>query len=109
MSWTLASRGTAANGPTWWESVRRTATCVVVLALVVAIPSGRARAASYVAISGAGSTWSSNALSQWASNVKMFGMTVNYQASGSTDGRNQFKQKTVDFAVSEIPYGLNDQ
>ncbi len=60
-------------------------------------------------ISGAGSTWSQNALDQWRANVKQFGITVDYQGSGSSDGRNQFKNGTVDFAVSEIPYGINDQ
>jgi phosphate ABC transporter phosphate-binding protein len=61
-----------------------------------------------VPISGAGSTWSSNALSQWAANVAQFGMKVNFQATGSTDGRKQFTNNTVDFGVSEIPYGLTD-
>jgi phosphate ABC transporter phosphate-binding protein len=35
-------------------------------------------------------------------------MRIDYQASGSSDGRNQFRNGTVDFAVSEIPYGLKD-
>ena len=34
--------------------------------------------------------------------------TVNYAGTGSSDGRNQFRNGTVDFAVSEIPYGLAD-
>ena len=63
---------------------------------------------SYVPISGAGSTWSQNAIDQWRRNVNKFGMRVNYQGTGSSDGRNQFRNGTVDFAVSEIPYGLSD-
>ena len=35
-------------------------------------------------------------------------MQVNYQGTGSSDGRTQFRNGTVDFAVSEIPYGLTD-
>jgi phosphate ABC transporter phosphate-binding protein len=35
-------------------------------------------------------------------------MTINYASTGSSDGRNQFKGGTVDYAVSEIPYGLTD-
>jgi phosphate ABC transporter phosphate-binding protein len=35
-------------------------------------------------------------------------MKINYASTGSTDGRNQFKGGTVDYAVSEIPYGLTD-
>ncbi|MFG2920664.1 phosphate ABC transporter substrate-binding protein PstS [Streptomyces sp. NPDC048305] len=68
-----------------------------------------AQAASYTKITGAGSTWSSNALDQWRRNVASnFGMTVNFAATGSSNGREQFKNGTVDFAVSEIPYGLTE-
>jgi phosphate ABC transporter phosphate-binding protein len=67
-----------------------------------------ASAASYVPISGSGSTWSYNALDGWRRNVGQYGMTINFAATGSSDGRNQFKNGTVDFAVSEIPYGLTD-
>jgi phosphate ABC transporter phosphate-binding protein len=35
-------------------------------------------------------------------------MQINYAGTGSSDGRNQFKNHTVDFAVSEIPYGVTD-
>ncbi|MBZ5734722.1 phosphate ABC transporter permease PstA [Nocardioides sp. TRM66260-LWL] len=72
-------------------------------------PSAPAKAAdAFVPISGAGSTWSQNALDQWRRNVNQYGMQVNYQGTGSSDGRNQFRNGTVDFAVSEIPYGLKD-
>lgn len=67
-----------------------------------------ARAVDYVPISGAGSSWSSNALDQWRRNVEQYGMRVNYASTGSSDGRNQFRSGTIDFAVSEIPYGLRD-
>ncbi|HVE26340.1 MAG TPA: phosphate ABC transporter substrate-binding protein PstS, partial [Sporichthya sp.] len=67
-----------------------------------------ARSATLVPISGAGSTWSSNAIDQWRRNVNQFGLRVNYQATGSSDGRRQFTNNTVDFAVSEIPYGIAD-
>jgi phosphate ABC transporter permease subunit PstA/phosphate ABC transporter phosphate-binding protein len=80
------------------------------LALGLALhPTTPAQAAEkYVPISGAGSTWSQNALDQWRKNVNQYGMLVNYQGTGSSDGRNQFRNGTVDFAVSEIPYGLKD-
>jgi phosphate ABC transporter phosphate-binding protein len=81
----------------------------MVLFAFSAIPAPRAQGATYVPISGAGSTWSSNAIEQWAANVKQFGMTVNFQSSGSSDGRKQFANDTVDFGISEIPYGLLDQ
>ncbi|MFE7777768.1 phosphate ABC transporter substrate-binding protein PstS [Streptomyces sp. NPDC057445] len=88
---------------------------VTVIALLAALLLGAtmpgaepAAAATYVPISGAGSTWSQNALDQWRANVKQYGMTVNYNGTGSSDGRNQFRNGTVDYGVSEIPYGIKD-
>ncbi|MBV8993133.1 MAG: phosphate ABC transporter substrate-binding protein PstS [Pseudonocardiales bacterium] len=66
-------------------------------------------AASFVPISGSGSTWSFNALEQWRKNVAgLYGMTINFSPNGSTNGRNDYRNGQVDFAVSEIPYGLTD-
>lgn len=70
--------------------------------------SGANATENYVPISGAGSSWSANAIEQWRTNVKQYGMNVNFASTGSSDGRNQFRNGTVDFAVSEIPYGLTD-
>ncbi|MFF3878167.1 phosphate ABC transporter substrate-binding protein PstS [Streptomyces sp. NPDC001978] len=83
---------------------------VTVLFLLAALLFGAtpATAATYVPISGAGSTWSQNALDQWRANVRQYDMTVNYIGTGSSDGRNQFRNGTVDYAVSELPYGFND-
>jgi phosphate ABC transporter phosphate-binding protein len=67
-----------------------------------------ARAATYVPISGAGSTWSYNAINQWDQDVNQYGITVNYTADGSTAGRQLFAQGTVDWGASEIPYGVQD-
>lgn len=85
----------------------------VSIAAAVAVVGGTgsavpASAQDYVPISGAGSTWSANAIDNWRRNVQKSNIVVNYQASGSTDGRNQFKNGTVDFGVSEIPYGQRD-
>ncbi|MBB5869916.1 phosphate transport system substrate-binding protein [Allocatelliglobosispora scoriae] len=88
--------------------LRRVAALVAVLFLVAGLPVP-AHAAAYVAISGAGSTWSFNALDQWRTNVRQYGMTISYAPTGSSDGRSQFRNGTVDFAVSEIPYGLADR
>jgi len=67
-----------------------------------------ASAATYVAISGAGSTWSYNAIHAWIADVAQDGLPVNYAAVGSTAGRSEFKQGVMDFAASEIPYGVQD-
>jgi phosphate ABC transporter phosphate-binding protein len=85
-----------------------TAIVAMAVAALVIVPAAPALAADYVPISGGGSSWSSNAIDQWRRNVQQYGMRVNYASTGSSDGRNQFKAGTVDFASSEIPYGLSD-
>lgn len=78
------------------------ATAVVLLGMGAAPAQA---ADSYVPISGSGSTWSQNALDQWRKNVASnYGMTVNYSGNGSSAGRNDFINQTVDFAISEIPF-----
>ena len=62
----------------------------------------------YRAVTGSGSTWSANMVEQWTADVKQFGISVNFSATGSSTGRREFSAGTVDFAVSEIPYGLTD-
>lgn len=80
----------------------------LVAALLVALAvvgPGQAGAETYKPVSGAGSTWSQNALDQWIRDVNQFGMQVNYAGTGSSDGRTQFwKGHTVDFAASDIPF-----
>jgi phosphate transport system substrate-binding protein len=64
-----------------------------------------AYAATYTPISGSGSTWSKNALDQWRTNVTSnYGMTVNFNGTGSSAGRRDYIAGTVDYAVSEIPF-----
>ena len=81
---------------------------VAALALSILPATAATAGENYVPISGAGSSWSSVAISQWAVNVQQYGMKIRYASTGSSDGRNQFKAGTVDFAVSEIPYGIKD-
>lgn len=91
---------------------RLTASVVVVVltalvgAMLPAVQS--AFATTYVPINGAGSTWSANAIDDWITNVRQFGLTVNYQPVGSTSGRQEFADGTVDWGASEIPYGVVD-
>ncbi|WP_326741687.1 phosphate ABC transporter substrate-binding protein PstS [Streptomyces sp. NBC_01768] len=88
---------------------RLTMAVAALVCALLALQPATARAASYTKISGGGSTWSSNALDQWRRNVAAnSGMTVNYSPVGSSVGREQFKNGTADFAVSEIPYGLTE-
>ncbi|MDX6202973.1 MAG: phosphate transport system substrate-binding protein, partial [Frankiales bacterium] len=63
-----------------------------------------AHADNYVSITGAGSTWSQVAIDAWRADIRANGVVVNYSGTGSTDGRTQYIQHTVDFAVTEIPF-----
>lgn len=74
----------------------------MLLALGIALP---AHAVSYEPITGTGSTWSENALKQWNVNVAAnYGMAVNFSGVGSSTGRSDFINGSVDYAVSEIPF-----
>lgn len=77
------------------------AAAIAASSVVSATPAG---AESYVPVSGAGSTWSFNAIDAWRKDVEQYGMRINYQATGSSDGRRQFLNGTVDFAASDIPF-----
>ncbi len=74
--------------------------------LIAAGAAAPAHAAeTYEPITGSGSTWSQNALDQWRTNVASnYGMTVNYNGVGSTQGRREYINGDLDFAVSEIPF-----
>ncbi|WP_433215002.1 phosphate ABC transporter substrate-binding protein PstS [Dactylosporangium sp. CS-047395] len=90
---------------------RRTAGLVVALvgAMVsIVAPAEPASAAEYVPITGGGSTWSYNAFHAWIGNMGQYGMRVDYDRSGSTVGRQKFREGTLDWAASDIPYGVKD-
>ncbi|GAA4908100.1 phosphate ABC transporter substrate-binding protein PstS [Tessaracoccus lubricantis] len=78
---------------------------LAILMVVMTAPTGTARANTFYPITGTGSTWSQNALDQWRANVsRNYSMTVNYSGVGSTSGRRDFIEGSVDFAISEIPF-----
>jgi phosphate transport system substrate-binding protein len=83
---------------------RRVAAILGAVLATMGVGAAPALADSFVPVSGAGSTWSQNALNAWVSDVKQYGMRINYAGTGSTDGRHQFLQDTVDFAASDIPF-----
>lgn len=87
--------------------LRTQLSAVIALALLAgqALLGATPAQAAFFPITGSGSTWSQNALDQWRSNVaKNYGMTVNYTGNGSSIGRRDYLQGTVDFAISEIPF-----
>jgi phosphate transport system substrate-binding protein len=52
-------------------------------------------------INGSGSTFAQPIVSQWGSDLKSKGLTVNYQGIGSGGGISQFQANTVDFADTD--------
>jgi phosphate ABC transporter phosphate-binding protein len=82
------------------------ALCLFIAALAV---TPTASAESYVPVSGAGSTWSQNAIDQWRRDVQQYGMRINYAGNGSSQGRRQFLDGTVDFAASDIPFQFHPE
>src|SRR5919108_231891 len=73
------------------------------LCIALATATG-AEAESYQRISGEGSSWAAGAIDAMRVNVKQFGITVDYNPSGSSAGRKNFLNGTVDFAASDIPF-----
>ncbi len=84
-----------------------TAAALAVAASLVA-PTTAAHADGLVPISGSGSTWAQKAVDLWRRDVATdSGMTVSYSGSGSAAGLSDFANETVDFAVSDIPFGAD--
>jgi phosphate transport system substrate-binding protein len=74
-----------------------------VLSLLSAAPAS-ASSHPLALIDGSGSSWASNAVDKWISNVNQSGIQVVYTADGSATGRQDFALHTTDFAVSDIGY-----
>ncbi len=81
--------------------------CVALCLLPGATPTASA-GGPYQLIEGTGSTWSQNALNQWIADVASDGIQVAYGGGGSSQGRQDFGNDTVDFAVTEIPFQGRD-
>jgi phosphate ABC transporter phosphate-binding protein len=80
------------------------AVLVAVAGILLATLAPADAQASYQRISGEGSSWSAGFMDAMRVNVKQFGITVDYNPSGSTAGRKNFLNGTVDFAASDIPF-----
>jgi phosphate transport system substrate-binding protein len=59
-------------------------------------------------ITGSGSTWAQNAVDEWIGNVQQQGLQVVFTGNGSAEGRQNFAEGTVDFAVSDVGYQGNN-
>ncbi len=86
------------------RAVRRILASAATLGIIVAAQLPMSVASASEPINGGGSTWSAVAIQAWQADVARQGLTVNYQATGSTSGRQGYTAGTYDFAVSEIPF-----
>jgi phosphate transport system substrate-binding protein len=59
---------------------------------------------SHTQIQGSGSTWASNAVNQWISDVTSQGIQVVFSGVGSGQGRSDFAEGLTDFGVTDIGY-----
>lgn len=85
------------------------ATVVLMAFIATALPSSPASAAGATAlIQGSGSSWAANAVEQWIADVSNNGLQVVFTPSGSAQGRKDFANKVVDFAISDIGYQGTD-
>lgn len=75
----------------------------------ISLPLAAWGAVPYAQIEGTGSTWSELIVQQWIADVNANGMKVVYTGGGSTKGRKDFANNSVDFAISEIPYQGTDE
>jgi len=77
---------------------------VSLVAWAVTPSSAIVRAEGFQRISGEGSSWAANFIDAMRVNAKQFGITADYNPSGSSSGRKNFLNGTVDFAASDIPF-----
>ena len=95
-------------------AIRRTcgvaAALLLTLSIVSAVMSTPASAVTHSQINGSGSTWSSNALIAWIGQFSSQGLKVTFNGNGSAQGRQNFADATVDFALTDIGYqGVDEQ
>lgn len=87
-------------------NLHRISACAALAAILGAsvVMAPRSDAQSYYRISGEGSSWAAGFIDAMRVNVKQFGITVDYNPSGSSVGRKNWLNGTVDFAASDIPF-----
>ncbi|HEV7205463.1 MAG TPA: substrate-binding domain-containing protein [Jatrophihabitans sp.] len=84
------------------------AALAVITAGVLSTAGPAAAGGAHALITGSGSSWSSNAINQWIADVHSNGLQVVFSANGSASGRQDYANKTVDFAVSDIGFQGTD-
>ncbi len=98
--------GTSSIPTSSWRSKKSKASAIAALfvPMLALLPSNAAWASA--SIIGSGSSFAAPEISSWTSAVAIspYNLTVNFTSSSSGEGRFEFANKSVDFAVSDIPY-----
>lgn len=86
------------------KSIRVSLRLALAMLIFLALPSRPAAAAG--TISGEGSSFVLLEVVQWLADVRVppYSLSVNYLGTSSGEGRQRFREKGVDFAMSDIPY-----
>jgi ABC-type phosphate transport system substrate-binding protein len=63
---------------------------------------------THTLIQGSGSSWAANAVNQWVADVHQQGLQVVYNPSGDANGRQDYANRTSDFAVTSLGYQGKD-
>ena len=89
---------------------RAVATFAVAMVAVSVLGTGVARAAGPT-VTGTGSSFAALEIEQWKGDVSRnpYNLTINYQAGGSTQGRLNYLNGTVDFGASDIEFQPDEQ
>jgi len=75
-------------------------TLVAVVVSMVTFPRTAAAAGPTALIQGSGSSWAANAVNQWVADVASQGVQVVYTPDGDAQGRQDYANRTSDFAVT---------
>jgi phosphate transport system substrate-binding protein len=87
------------------RGLRGIAALVGLAAAAVSVGAAAPAAAdTHTLIQGSGSFWANNAVDQWIADVNLNGSQVVYTPNGSSAGKQDFANRTSDFAVTDVPY-----
>lgn len=89
------------------RSAWRVVTAGLVLAAMSLVHEQHPAPAADVAL-GAGSSFSALVVNQWRADAATKGISINYQDTGSSQGRTLYLQSQVDFAMSDITFQPED-
>ena len=94
----------------WARTIRWAAVPAALAITTLGMTTTPAPAASFVPVSGSGTSWVTIAISQWAQAVRDRGIVVNFNPDGSAAGRGDYMANQDDFAASDPPFRSgNDQ